>query len=124
MSSSLSPTQELGQHAEAIVAFWLEKQGASILARNYHTRYGELDLIIQEEELLTFVEVRSRTRASTHAALHSIGHSKRSRLLKAAQLYITQHYPDYEPRIAFACVGVSFRWDGSIVCRRETLELW
>ena len=39
-----------GQFGEAYVAWRLEKKGARILARNWHSRYGEIDIIAQYQK--------------------------------------------------------------------------
>ena len=49
-----------GKAGEDHIARWLEKRGYHILARNYHSRFGEIDIIAQQGPYLAFVEVKAR----------------------------------------------------------------
>ena len=53
-----------GKAGEDHIAAWLEKQGYEILARNFHSRYGEIDIIAKREPYIAFVEVKARTERS------------------------------------------------------------
>jgi putative endonuclease len=79
-----------GVEAEAMAAAFLERQGLTILARNYRCRLGEIDLIARDREATVFVEVRSRASAAFGGAAASITAAKRQRLLKAARHYISR----------------------------------
>ena len=48
-----------GEWGEAQAAAFLAQKGARILARNYRTRFGELDLIAELGGVLLFVEVKT-----------------------------------------------------------------
>lgn len=49
-----------GDDAEALAAQFLRRAGMSILARQYRTRLGEIDLIVQDGREIVFVEVKAR----------------------------------------------------------------
>ena len=55
--------QELGNLGERLVADWLEAKNFLILARNFKARSGEIDLIAQKDDLVAFVEVKTRIKA-------------------------------------------------------------
>lgn len=59
-----------------------------LLARNYRTRRGEIDLIMADGETIVFIEVRSRARTGFLHPAGSVGARKRERLLLAAQHYL------------------------------------
>jgi putative endonuclease len=69
----------------------LERAGLKLLARNYNTRYGELDLVMLDRVTVVFVEVRYRKHASHGSAAESVTPSKQARLIKAAQLWLAAH---------------------------------
>jgi putative endonuclease len=69
----------------------LERAGLIVLARNYTTRYGELDLVMRHGDVVVFVEVRHRLRASHGDALASITAAKQARLIQTAQLWLAAH---------------------------------
>ncbi|MGZ5082557.1 MAG: YraN family protein, partial [Usitatibacter sp.] len=57
----LTPAQAAGGAAEESAARFLERNGLVIVARNYRTRQGEIDLVAREGATLVFVEVRMRS---------------------------------------------------------------
>jgi putative endonuclease len=77
-----------GAAAEALAARFLEQRGLTIVARNFRTRRGEIDLIARDGGTLVFVEVRLRGSASHGGAAESITAAKRARLVAAAQYYL------------------------------------
>jgi len=56
---SLSKTDS-GKIGEDLAAHFLCKKGFGILERNYHSRYGEIDIIASKADLIVFVEVKYR----------------------------------------------------------------
>lgn len=75
----------------------LTRAGLKLLARNYTTRYGELDLVMREGETIVFVEVRHRVRAGHGDALASITAIKQGRLIQTAELWLAA-YPQHAHR--------------------------
>lgn len=69
----------------------LQRAGLKLLARNYTTRYGELDLVMLDRDTVVFVEVRHRLRASHGGAVNSVTAAKRERLIATAQLWLASH---------------------------------
>jgi len=79
-----------GAAAELLAANYLITQGLEIIVRNYHTRFGEIDLIAKDKSTLVFVEVRSRSTNAFGGAASSITKAKSAKLWKTAQIYLTQ----------------------------------
>ena len=50
-----------GAFGEEWVAWYLQKKGWEILERNYHSRYGEIDMIAVDGPYIVFVEVKTRS---------------------------------------------------------------
>lgn len=69
----------------------LERAGLKLLARNYNTRYGELDLIMLDRDVVVFVEVRYRKNATHGDAAASITSGKQTKLILAAQHWLASH---------------------------------
>jgi len=69
---------------------YLKQQGLKLIAANYHSRFGEIDLVLREGETIVFVEVRLRTNPLFGGAAESIQRAKRERLLAAARLYLSR----------------------------------
>ncbi len=77
-----------GDCAESLACQYLSQQGVKIVARNYRTQRGEIDIIARDEETLVFVEVRLRSNPSFGDAAQSIDARKQARLISAAQHYL------------------------------------
>lgn len=73
-----------GDAAEEVAVDFLEKAGYEILARNFHCRWGELDVVARRREVIAVVEVRMRTRSTHGFPVETIGFDKQHRLVKAA----------------------------------------
>ena len=83
-----------GEPAENLAAAFLERQGLTILERNYRCRFGEIDLVARSGALLVFVEVRARKSAAFGGAAGSITATKRRRLVAAARHYLAARRVD------------------------------
>ena len=83
-----------GEPAENLAAAFLERQGLTILERNYRCRFGEIDLVTRSGALLVFVEVRARKSAAFGGAAGSITAAKRRRLVAAARHYLAARRVD------------------------------
>ena len=88
--ANLSPTQQTGQAAEAMACDYLQKQGLRLVVPNYRCRLGEIDLIMQDEEGIVFVEVRYRNSLAFGGGLYSVTASKQNKLLRTARYYLQQ----------------------------------
>jgi len=77
-----------GQQAEDLALTYLKQQGLILIQRNYRSRYGEIDLIMQDKEHIVFVEVRFRSSNQYGGAASSVDIHKQRKLIKCAQQYI------------------------------------
>ena len=77
-----------GKLAERRAADFLQQQGLRLITQNYLCRLGEIDLIMQDNETLVFVEVRQRSREDYGGAAFSIDIHKQHRLILAAKYYL------------------------------------
>ena len=80
--------KRLGDAAERVVETYLLAQGLRMVARNWRSRYGEIDLICADAGTLVFVEVRSRRVSRFGSAAESITAHKQARLVATAQAYL------------------------------------
>jgi putative endonuclease len=77
-----------GVRAEDLCAALLREAGLRIVARNWHCRHGEIDLVAEEGKVLVFVEVRYRRNKRYGGAAESVTAAKQARLVAAARLYL------------------------------------
>jgi putative endonuclease len=91
--------QDLGRQGEELAVRYLERRGYAILARNYRTPLGELDLIARDRRHLLFIEVKTRRSAAFGVPAEAVGIRKQRQILRAAQWYLaTARHPDLQPR--------------------------
>lgn len=80
--------QRLGKWGEDLAVQYLSQKGYLILARNVRTEYGEIDIIAQRDQILVFVEVKTRTNQDFGYPEDALTEQKQSHLLKAIQAYL------------------------------------
>ncbi len=83
-----------GKLAEDFAVGYLEARGYEILERNFHSHFGEIDVIAKDGAMLIFVEVRMRQAADEIHPLETISRGKQHRLIKTAQMYLAKTNPD------------------------------
>ena len=68
-----SYNKDIGSYTENIAATYLLNNGYSILDRNYRNKFGEIDIICQKDNIIIFVEIKSRyTNSFAFKILHII----------------------------------------------------
>jgi putative endonuclease len=81
----------VGQAAEEAARRHLERAGYQLVARNFRSRLGELDIVAIDGDTLVLVEVRYRSRRDFGGAAASITTTKQTRLVRAAQALLARH---------------------------------
>lgn len=79
----------MGDQGENLVARFLEGRGFEILANNYRTRLGEVDIIAQKDDLLVFVEVKTRKHAYFPINM-VVTRGKQRKIIKAAKRFLLE----------------------------------
>jgi putative endonuclease len=105
------PRRELGARGEALAAEHLERLGCTILARNFRTRFGELDLVALDGQTLVFCEVKSRHAvAAGRTPFESIHPGKRLRVRRMAGQWLAASSGSrpYAPDVRFDAIAVTF----------------
>ena len=83
--------REVGDFGEEITAEYLEKNGYRILARNYSKPFGEIDIIAIKDDLIAFVEVKTRKSDAFAYAAEAVNFYKQERIRKASQAYLMEN---------------------------------
>ena len=78
----------LGKEGEARARKYLQKKGYTIVTQNYRCRFGEIDLIVEKEQALIFIEVRYRHSTDYGLPQETVIKRKQARIKKAATLYL------------------------------------
>ena len=80
-----------GKRAEKMACRFLQQQGLVLLQQNFQCRTGELDLVMQDNTSLVFVEVRFRKNSIFGTAAETVDRNKQLRLIRTAQHYLAVH---------------------------------
>ncbi|MFT5722553.1 MAG: putative endonuclease [Motiliproteus sp.] len=95
-----------GDQIERQIEHYLQQQGLQFLQRNFSAACGEIDLIMQQQHTLVFIEVRYRRTALYGSAAESVDLRKQQRICKTAARFLQQqsHYKNYPCRFdVIAC---------------------
>jgi putative endonuclease len=84
-------TRRRGREAEEHAWRLLEAQGMRLLERNFRSRRGEIDLVVQDRDSVVFVEVRYRGQDGFGSAAESVNRHKQQRLIACARHYLQLH---------------------------------
>ena len=79
-----------GAWGEALAAEFLRKKRYQLEAANYHSRFGEIDLIVRDKQFLVFVEVKLRKNADFAKAMEYVNRNKQDRLRITASMYLAK----------------------------------
>jgi len=106
-----------GKLAEDLACWWLRLKGYRILARNWRSPHGEIDILARHGSVLAVIEVKRR--AELHQALEALLQSQRQRLHRALMRFLQQR-PELQ--------GLDIRFDliaiGGCSNLRHTKNAW
>lgn len=80
-----------GKRAEDLALQYLQSQGLKLIARNWLTSFGEIDLIMRNEHILCFIEVRYRSSEQWGSPQETVTYTKRQKLIKTALLFLQKN---------------------------------
>lgn len=93
-----------GATGENFAANYLCSHGCEILQRNFHSRFGEIDIIARDAEYLAFVEVKTREESSMVGPLEAVTAAKQRRIIRTALSYLQKYPQNLQPRFDVAAV--------------------
>lgn len=99
--------KELGDKGEAIASDYLQKEGYQIEARNYRYSRNEVDIIARKNDLMIFVEVKTRTSTYFGYPEESVTRRKAELIMQAAENYIFEN--NWKGRIRFDIIAIEFK---------------
>ena len=123
------PRRKLGAEGERLAARHLEARGCEVIARNFRTRFGELDLVARDERFLVFCEVKTRIvrgvrgppgppgAANPLGPFASIGSRKQRQVRAMAREWLAQGLLEgaRPSEIRFDAIGISFDARGRLL---------
>ena len=110
---------ETGRKGEAVAARYYQQRGCLLLAHDYRTRMGEIDLILRESDgTLVFCEVKTRAKDSLDTPAAAVNAAKQRRIIASAAWYLQSTHQSDEP-VRFDVAEVvpldSGHWMGHII---------
>ena len=87
-----------GSWGEAVAADYLRKKHYKLIAAGYRSRFGEIDLIVQNRTYLVFVEVKLRKNADFASAYEFVHKAKQDRIRTTASIYLAANPTSLQPR--------------------------
>lgn len=91
-------TRESGIDGENKAAAYLLEHKYTIITRNFRTKFGEIDIIAADGEILVFVEVKKIPNGTIDTLAHILGKTKQKRIVETAKCFL-QKYRQYSDSI-------------------------
>lgn len=82
---------KIGQDAEQCACDYLQQQGLKLVTKNFRCKLGEIDLVMHDANVLTFIEVRCRNNTDFGSGAETINYKKRTKIIKTAQHYLQKY---------------------------------
>lgn len=99
--------RDRGLKGEALAISYLKRKGYKILEKNYRTKFGEIDVIASKDDVVVFIEVKTRTTEAFGAPEESVTRQKQERIKKAA-LYYLKHLKTI-PALRFDVISIELK---------------
>lgn len=97
--------RRIGTFYEERACDYLQKQGITILKRNYRCKIGEIDIIGKDGNCIVFFEVKYRKTDEFGHAFYAVDVKKQSKICRCAALYCMQNA--YVQEFRYDVVGIS-----------------
>lgn len=97
----------VGNEQETKVQGYLQTQGYEILARNFYTKHGEIDIIAKKDGYLVFIEVKYRADGRYGAPEEAVDYRKQKKIIAAAQYYMYKNRISFDTPCRFDVAGVT-----------------
>jgi putative endonuclease len=100
--------QNLGKTGENLASDFLKSHDYLILEKNFHSKFGEIDIIAEKNHCLYFIEVKTRSNLNHGKPHEAVNKRKISHIKKVAQYYLLKNsYPDYKLKIGVFSILIS-----------------
>ena len=96
-----------GIDAEALACDYLLAQGLALVERNFRSRHGEIDLVMQDRDSLVFIEVRYRRQSRYGSGAESVDRRKQAKITACARHFIQCHPRSADRPCRFDVMAVS-----------------
>ena len=102
-----------GNTGETLAADFLQQKGFEVVVRNYRYKHSEIDLIVKQNNMLVFVEVKTRSSSSYGEPEAFVDSRKASKIIEGAEQYVYEN--NWNGNIRFDIVSVKIGANSEIV---------
>lgn len=91
-------SQVIGKLGEDAASEYLSKENYNIITRNFCTRYGEIDIIANNDKYIIFAEVKTRNQFAVSRPSEWVDIKKQKKIIMTASLYLQKNQTELQPR--------------------------
>ena len=91
-------TRERGLWGEKQALSYLYLKGYTLVKKNFRSRFGEIDLIVNDNEYIVFVEVKVRRSSAFAHAREFVSRKKQGKMRSTANLWLSSRPVELQPR--------------------------
>jgi|APSaa5957512535_1039671.scaffolds.fasta_scaffold33030_2 putative endonuclease len=108
MKSFLTNSRQIGAKQESYALKFLRHRGYRCVARNYSSRFGEIDLIVwSNDDTLVFVEIRYRRNTKFGLPAETVSYAKQAKLKKTAAYFLSRNQNFAGISCRFDVIGIT-----------------
>lgn len=107
---------KLGKLGESYAENFLVSQNYQIIKKNFHSRYGEIDIIALDEEEVVFIEVKARSSIKFGSPEEAVDYRKRSKIIKTALCFINTNPKKYSSNLRIDVIAVELGSNYKLNC--------
>ena len=97
---------DIGKKGENLAISYIENKGYKIIIRNYHSKFGEIDIIAKKEKYIVFIEVKTRNTSTKLSAFEAVDKFKQKKIIKTAMIYLIENNVTLQPK--FDVIAILF----------------
>ncbi len=94
----MNDRKHIGDVGEERALEFLLQKGYEFVSSNYHSRYGEIDIIAKNGEYIVFAEVKTRKTGSLATPSEFVDFRKQKRIITTAKIYLSENPTELQPR--------------------------
>jgi len=107
----------IGKLGEKKALLYLKEKNYSIVAKNFKSKFGEIDIIAKKDHCLYFIEVKTRTNISKGMPYEAVNYTKIKHIEMAAKYYLLKNdYKDYKLKIGVISI--------LIINKKTEIQFW
>ncbi len=92
----MTNTHIIGQSGEELACEFLVENKLKVIARNFRTRFGEIDIICKDRKMIVFVEVKAKNTDNYGKPYEMVTNRKKRKLIATAKNYLIENKTDPE----------------------------